>query len=224
MIRISAPLALVGGLALSLTVPAFAGQETAQDSRTAVHQIGDNAGTSDEASGGLVQPEQIAITSDAPPEQLYRGPSTAQPASPLSTPAEGRVTTATPLSGHDRCDPARNSSRDPTCQRAIEKRAEEFVRADGPTLLTPEQRLLVQQRLREGAPSTERALSRLAADNADPNSLSDQAIASQILKQPTEPPAAETQPNATTGDNAAALVEAIVNAAPGAASTVPIRH
>ena len=133
------------------------------------------------------------------------------------------MTTATPLSGHDRCDPARNSSRDPTCQRAIEKRAEEFVRADGPTL-TPEQRLLVQQRLREGAPSTERALSRLAADNADPNSLSDQAIASQILKQPTELPAAETQPDATTGNNAAALVEAIVNAAPGATSTVPIRH
>ena len=223
MIRISAPLALIGGIAVSLAAPTLAGQGAPQDSRTSVYQIGDNAGTSDKASAGLVQPEQIGTASDAPPEQLYRGPSTAQPASPLSTPAQGRVTTATPLSGHDSCDPARNSSKDPTCRRAIEKRADEFVHADGPTL-TPEQRLLVQQRLREGAPTTKNTLNRLAADNVDPESLADQAIASQILKQPAEPAAADKQPDATTPENAAALVEAIVNAAPGTTSTVPIKH
>ena len=67
MIRISAPLALIGGIAVSLAAPTLAGQGAPQDSRTSVYQIGDNAGTSDKASAGLVQPEQIGTASDAPP-------------------------------------------------------------------------------------------------------------------------------------------------------------
>src|SRR3546814_10365041 len=66
-------------------------------------------------------------------------------------PSDGRTGAVTPVTGEDRCDAAKqdkDKARQEACAKVIETRAAEFTRPD-PTILSPEQRLLVDQRLRE---------------------------------------------------------------------------
>jgi hypothetical protein len=141
--------------------------------------------------------------------QLYRGGRTAQPSTPLSSPGEGRTAAVTRVQGEDRCDPRAPRGESPACERVIETRAAEFVRP-APTRLSPEQRLLGEQRMMPAA-SAQAAAQRLATNAANPNSLEDQSIASVVLGSTQAPVSArptETEP--AEGD--AAAIEAIVNA------------
>lgn len=148
------------------------------------------------------------------PTQLYTGGRTAQPSEPLSRPSQGRTGAVARVEGDDRCDPAADARRVKACERVIETRSAEFVRPD-PTTLSPEQRLLIDQRLRE-APATARSgARRLASSGDDAESEETQAVASLVLRAPPPPredvPAEEQD---ATAAEAAAIVNAIINAGP----------
>jgi hypothetical protein len=116
------------------------------------------------------------------PAQLYTGGRTAQPSEPLSRPSEGRTGAVTRVVGNDRCDPAAEASGRSTsaCASVIESRAAEFARPD-PAALSPEQRLLAEQRTREGGETTRDASRRLARSGEDTESDQAQAVASVVL-------------------------------------------
>ena len=187
-----------------------------------VQQIGDGSPTPQAtqppvqiSSGNEAAKAQPQLTREGPavraPVQLYQGDRTAQASEPLSRPSEGRRGAIAAIEGgEDRCDPAdANQSPAEVCRHVIETRAAEFRRPD-PTRLSPEQRLLIQQQLREGTTS-ESATRRLASEG-DADSLEGLAVASIVLgNSPSaedEIPADPTQDAAT--DAAAALVTAII--------------
>lgn len=115
------------------------------------------------------------------PAQLSKG-RTAEAPAPLSRPADGRTVATTRVAGHDRCDPAREN-RAQACARVIENRAGEYARPD-PLTLSPEQRLLVDQRLRAGQPSGSPFTPQpLDADKADPATLQGQTVAAIVRGQ-----------------------------------------
>jgi hypothetical protein len=144
------------------------------------------------------------------PDQLYRGGRTAQPAEPLSRPGEGRTSAVTPVGGQDRCDPAAAGRGEATgCERVIETRASEFQRIE--PVLSAEQRLLTEQRLREQSASAGEAARRLAAPGGDPDSLEEQGIASLVLSNPQPMRPDEEQPS----EAATSLIEAIVGGMTG---------
>lgn len=139
------------------------------------------------------------------PAQLYRGGRTAQPSDPLSTPSQGRTSAVARVEGDDACDPARTEERDDArCARVIETRSAEFTPPE-PTPLSPEQRLLVENRLRN-ADATRRL-----ANSGNADSLGDQAIASVALDaaRPRDPVAPEEDPTQGLDPAVAAMVEAI---------------
>lgn len=140
--------------------------------------------------------------------QLYRGGRTAQPSQPLSTPAEGRTGTVAPVEGADRCDAAQHGGRKvQACERVIETRSAEFTRAET-SPLSPEQRLLSEQRNRTTM-SDQAAARRLATGISDPDELQDQAIASVALRGlPTAQQEKKEEPAELSSD-VAAIVQAI---------------
>lgn len=148
--------------------------------------------------------------------QLSRG-GTAESPTPLSRPSEGRTGQVARVEGTDRCAPDAKGAKPAVCARVIETRAAEFARPT-PPVLSPEQRLLVDQRLRE-AGLAGRAVAAGRADAAtDPDRLESQALASIVLDQGVREGEAE---NAAAADAAnlppaaAALIEAIVQRAGG---------
>lgn len=153
--------------------------------------------------------------------QLYTGGRTAQPSEPLSRPSEGRTAAVTRVEGQDRCDPgAQNAQRAArACAAVIENRAAEFTRPN-PATLSPEQRLLAEQRSREGVATTRDATRRLARSGEDIASGEAQAVASVVLR--TAPPSGRSEPAAdpTGGLSEATLtvINAIVAGANGQSS------
>lgn len=142
--------------------------------------------------------------------QLYRGTRTAQPAEPLSIPAEGRTSAVAVVEGDDRCDPSgRAGQRPPACERVIETRSSEFTREV--PVMSPEQRLLAEQRSRTGF-GQQSAARRLATNSGDPDELSEQAIASVALRQGVTVADSEEEPAALSSD-VAAIVQAIAQQA-----------
>ncbi|WP_129794164.1 hypothetical protein [Sphingosinicella sp. CPCC 101087] len=146
------------------------------------------------------------------PAQLYRGGRTAQPAEALSSPSEGRTGAVARVEGNDACDPAAEGgqARGRVCEQVIETRASEFERAE--PVVSAEQKLLMEQRLREQAVSAESAARRLATHGGNPDSLEEQGIASLVLRdvQPPAPPNEESPPEQTSP-----IIEAIVGAMTG---------
>ncbi len=139
------------------------------------------------------------------PVQLYRGGRTAQPSDPLSTPSQGRTSAVARVEGDDACDPARAEEReDARCARVIETRSAEFTPPE-PTPLSPEQRLLVENRLRNSDAT------RRLANSGSADTLGDQAIASVALDaaRPPDPAAPEEDPTQGLDPAVAAMVEAI---------------
>jgi hypothetical protein len=103
----------------------------------------------------------------------------------------------------------------------IENRAAEFTSPD-PAALSPEQRLLAEQRLRDGNGSTRDAGRRLARSGEDVVSGEAQAVASVVLG--TAPASASGNQNAPTPNQG--LSEAtltILNAIVGGAQNAPPR-
>jgi hypothetical protein len=149
------------------------------------------------------------------PVQLYRGGRTALPAEPLSRPSDGRTAAVARVEGEDRCDPARREAGEPrVCERVIETRAGEFRRAE--PALSAEEKLLVEQRLREQQASAEAAAQRLAANAGNPDSLDEQSIAAVVLSdpQPLRDAAAEAGAPADSGSLAEAIAVAVTGAPP----------
>lgn len=153
-----------------------------------------------------------------PPAQLNRGGPTAQAPEALSSPAQGRRGDQAAVGGRDRCD---RETSDPAlraaCARAIETRSAEFARPD-PAVLSPEQRILVEQRLREDRNVQRSPVRRMAQGAAtNPDDLNSQEVASLLLGRPSagddaqdreQPGGADAQAEA-----AAAIVQAIINGA-----------
>lgn len=147
--------------------------------------------------------------------QLYRGGPTAQPSMPLSSPSEGRTAAVTRVQGEDRCDPrADRSAASADCRRVIETRAAEFAGPE-PTRLSPEQRLLGEQRMMSVG-TVQAAAQRLATNAANPNAIEDQSVASVVLRSAPPPAPGRPDEEPAEGDTAAieAIVSAIVNPAP----------
>lgn len=114
--------------------------------------------------------------------QLYRGGRTAQGAEPLSRPADGRTGAIARVGGSDRCDRAQTDAAViRACARAIETRSGEFAKPQA-VALSPEQRLLVDQPLREGQDTTRSASRRLAGEG-QAETLEEQSVASVALRQ-----------------------------------------
>lgn len=111
--------------------------------------------------------------------QLSRGKTAREP-DPLSRPSEGRTAAVARVDGRDRCDPGADAERPSICQRVIETRAGEFVAPD-PLRLSPEQRLLVDQRLREATGSARLAGRRADEQSLDPDDFEGQAVAATAL-------------------------------------------
>lgn len=144
--------------------------------------------------------------------QLNRDGPTAEPTEALSAPEDGRTGAIARVEGDDRCDPGERGGRNrpAACARVIETRSSEFARTE-PTPLSPEQRLLIEQRNRMTMGSQASAR-RLATNAGDPDEIQDQAIASVALRGavPVTRNEDEEQP-AELSAEVAALVQAIGN-------------
>lgn len=139
----------------------------------------------------------------------------------ISRPSEGRRQTVVRLAGSDRCDPAAvsSTSASPTCRRVIENRSEDYVRSD-PNPLSPEQKILVDQRIRELPDSPEQAVQRIGRNEVDPESSADQGIAAIALRDAAPSSTTRESPSPTPADAAAAaLVQAITAGNPTGATS-----
>lgn len=145
--------------------------------------------------------------------QLSRGPATAAASEPLSSPAQGRRQATERLSGRDRCDPQTTTAVGvvpaTSCARVIETRSGEFVRAD-PLVLSPEQRLLVDQRLRDGPSTSQSAAQRIGKNEIDPTSMDVQGLASLALAIPVGDSPVPVGEQTDAQAAATSLVEAII--------------
>jgi len=123
--------------------------------------------------------ERPAATGSA---QLYTGRRSAEPSEALSSPRDGRRVAVTRIEGHDRCDPSAQASpaANRVCATVIESRAGDYAKPD-PTELSPEQRLLVDQRTRSAVASGD-ASRRTGDAIAEPDSVEAQGIASAALE------------------------------------------
>lgn len=132
----------------------------------------------------------------------------------MSQASEGWTAVVARVDGDDGCDPADpRSRREVSCAEVIETRSAEFPRPD-PAELSPEQRLLAEQRDR--MVSNQAAARRLAANGGNPDDLRDQGIASIALRGaiPVARNEEEERPAELSSD-VAAIVQAIANAATG---------
>ena len=147
--------------------------------------------------------------------QVYKGKRTAQASAPLSSPAEGRTAATERVEGKDRCDPAsKNRETGQGCDKVIETRADEFARPDT-TPLSPEQRIIIAQQIRDRATTATGAAKLLASGSLDADSAEGQEVASIVLKRPPEAPKKEKPDEPSSiEEQAAAVINAIVNQAP----------
>ena len=139
--------------------------------------------------------------------QLSTAPRSAQAPEALSRPSEGRTAAIERVEGADRCDPAvAKEKQSNECKKVIESRADEYARRERPEL-SPEQRLLIDQRWGRGAADVAEATRRLATSGEPDESSESFGIASIVLQQ--SQPAQEPEKKAEDpADNAA--VQAII--------------
>jgi hypothetical protein len=145
------------------------------------------------------------------PTQLHTGGRSAQASEPLSQRSEGRTGTVERVTGSDRCNlPQTDPAIVRACARAIETRAAEFARP-APPPLSPEQRLLVDQRLQEGRSTVRTAVRRLA-EEGEADTVEGQAVASVAIANDSRSPAAGRRDEEGTAVSAEtrAVIEALV--------------
>lgn len=180
--------------------------------------------TAAEREGGVAQ-----LTADGDDAtsgtQLTNGPRTAREPDPLSRPSEGRTGAVARVDGEDRCAANDRAARPTICARVIETRAADFNRPLAP-VLSPEQRLLVGQRLREAGLAARAADSRtINPSEIDPDRLEGQVLASAALERAAERKAAAERaaaPAAGLPEVPAALIEVILGT-PGTPTSPPQR-
>jgi hypothetical protein len=163
--------------------------------------------TGAESSPATVQvsPERRGVS---PPDQLSKAGKTAQQPQPLSVPAQGRQSAVDRVEGADRCDPAEPMRPRRRCANVIENRSSEFARPDS-NALSPEQRLLLEQEVREGALSTDGGARRLATTGETDGSMVAMGVAAVVLR-PNEEAPPKTRPDEDV-TKAADIVGAIIN-------------
>jgi hypothetical protein len=142
------------------------------------------------------------------PDQLSKGPRTAQSSQPLSDRADGRPEGVQRLAGTDACDPARRHLPKSQCARIIENRSSEFARRD-PTALSPEQRLLLEQQIGREALDPVSGARRLATTGAADESLAAMGVAAVVMGNKDDPPEKSKQDEDVA--KAAEVVGAILN-------------
>jgi hypothetical protein len=125
--------------------------------------------------------------------------------------ARDRTVDVSALGGVDRCDQA-DAALDPACALIIEQRADDFARKDKNTL-SPEQRLLVEQRARRSGAAADRSSARDLAGPGAALDLESQGIASVVLPKPDAPdPTTEKTLDASNlGDVTDAIVSGVIN-------------
>lgn len=215
---------LAGGMGmLAAATPA----QPVQDARGSVDQIGASQPVGmDQVKPAVPAPvrQVSSVTERAPTslqltaergsgpgsQQLTQGARTAQPSQALSTPKEGRTGTVERVAGDDRCDPAAPAkTRSANCVAVIETRAAEFSPRAAPPL-SPEQRIIMDQQLRERTSGMASAVRRLANNGEDAQSPDAQGLASVVLREPVDPK--REQPTDPAAAAASGQILAIVNA------------
>lgn len=147
-------------------------------------------------------------------QQVSDGKRSAESGPSLSRREQSRPGAKEVLTGSDRCDPgARTKDRSAACARVIEARSGEFERA--PPTLSPEQRLLLEQRALP-ADGYQGSAKRLANNPSADLSLEDQAVASVALSRtpPAVPRKEEEQKAPISPEQAAVIVGAITSQPP----------
>ena len=201
---------------------------SAQDRSEAVEQISDSPATAmpqiSADAAGLVTSQLTSGSESEPAEpqltrehrspqatQLSARTKATQSPQPISKPADGRRAAVDIVEGEDRCDPAREDrSRRRRCADVIENRAAEFSRP-APTELSPEQRLLLDQEMREGALDTRSATRRLATTGQPDNSLEALGVASIALQATSNQAKKDEKEDAAKAAEAEAIVNAVIN-------------
>lgn len=241
MIRLPAWLLLLlaaPSTAQTLEPPGSLGQITAtaaaaEDARASQIAPGGRSVAAANAAGApsAAPSPQLAQPRDgAPPTQLVRekrtgagtvqlsdAPPSARPPAPLSRPADGRTAATDRIGGRDRCDPA--ATRSAACSVVIETRAADFPPPSAEPL-SPEQRLLVEQRLigertspAEGIART--ATRRVGRDGADAAAADMQGLASVVLGTTALAPPPKDEPTSGLSAEQAAAATSVLGALNG---------
>lgn len=125
------------------------------------------------------------------------------------------------VGGRDRCQ-AEGADADPACANVLERRAAEFARPD-PNRLTPEQRLLIERRIRDQPASVDAAVRRAGRDDLDPDNLSAQTLAAVANEARTDPRAGQPATGANPVTGLESLGDAIEAAVIGVGGQLPVR-
>ncbi|HET7605828.1 MAG TPA: hypothetical protein VFK28_07145 [Sphingomicrobium sp.] len=159
------------------------------------------------SSASQQQPTQVSTAArNAQSPQVSTAARNAQPPQPLSSPSQGRTGAIERVSGTDRCDPAiPPEKRSDECKQVIETRAAEYARPSRAEL-SPEQRLLIDQRFRAGNDVAD--ATRSLAISGEPDSAQAMGIASIVLDRQNEP---QPRPGKEQDPAADAAIEAIAN-------------
>lgn len=148
------------------------------------------------------------------PKQLSVDPRDAKGPPPLSKPSDGRTGAIDRVAGSDRCDPATPAARQPeACKQVIESRADDYTRPS-PTELSPEQKLLIDQHLREQGRDLTEAAQRLAKSGEADDSTESMGIAAIVLQQSAPPQEEPEKPKDPAADAAAHAVMQIISQLP----------
>jgi hypothetical protein len=206
-------------LTIATLLLATGGDVGAQPELTAVSQVSppaERTSTPDASAaqvdgngqrGLLSSPKADREVERRPLQQLVDGTPSAEATPALSSTVQSRPEPRTILNGEDRCDPAtRNRLPSASCARVVESRSSEFDRTPPP--LSPEQRLLLEQRA-FGSNNQQGVARRLATGEA---TQEDQAVASIATRRPPAPADGKEEENSPLSkEQAAAIVGAILN-------------
>jgi hypothetical protein len=194
------------------------------------------------AVGGSERPVERNLTADAPaapaaarlpqlsaegqsPQQAQISRPGAAPdesAAAISSTAQSRPQAVARLEGRDRCDPQLGEAERERCRRILELRAQEF-NAPAPPELSPEQKLLAEQRSDDEAAAGRSTVTRLrlaSRDDPDANLQSNQELAALYLGKQTPPPSQPATPDSTAEGDAslAQILESLQVATSGGQS------
>jgi hypothetical protein len=155
-------------------------------------------------------PAQLSSDADnSAPAQLSDPGSKDLHTAAVSSKADSKPGAVVHLQGHDRCDPQLDERRLAECRRILELRADEF-HAPAPPQLSPEERLLAQQRAAEFAAHTPAQRLRMATKGEPDADLTSNQVLASIYLDSNTPPAQPAEPS-VPGDasDAAAILKAI---------------
>lgn len=212
---------VIGALVL---VPPASGQSAPRSGDPVVPPGGQITAPSRPSGPRVAPPEQLAPTraiarqADIDDRQVATRRRSAEASPPLSDRDEGRAQALVRIDGTDRCDPAAKDPARAACERPIETRAAEFGRRTNGAL-SPEQRLLVDRKLREVPASAASAVERIGRNDVDADARDAQVVASVVLPPPAAPVSVTTEVDAALGDAAQgaavnAVIQAITTGAP----------